>query len=89
MMFFERLLSLTVDDHVDVFDVRRGDVVAGLAFVTTRLVSHDAYNVQVLFSIQRLCCREIEGVKEKEKEGLKEERGGERKRGTKEKRQMR
>lgn len=51
---------LTVDNHVDVFDVRRGDVVAGLAFVATRLVSHDAYDVQVLLSVQRFCCRERE-----------------------------
>lgn len=60
---------LTADNHVDVFDIRRGDVVAGLAFVTTCLVSHDTYNIQVFFSVQRLCCREIEGEM---KEGLRE-----------------
>lgn len=52
------LSLLTVDNHIDVFDIRRGDIVAGLAFVTTRLVSHDTYNIQVLFSFQWLCCRE-------------------------------
>lgn len=52
---------LTVDDHVDVFDIRL-DVIAGFAFVTTRLVSHDTYNVQVLFSVQWVCCREVQGV---------------------------
>lgn len=55
-----RLSLLTVDNHIDVFDIRRGDVVAGFAFITTRLVSHDTYNVQVLLSIQRFCCREGE-----------------------------
>ncbi len=60
------LLLLTVDDHVDIFDIRRCDVVAGLAFITTCLVSHDAYNVQVLLSIQRLCCGEIERGKREE-----------------------
>ncbi len=59
------LSLLTVDNHIDIFDIRRGDVVAGLAFITTRLVSHDTYNVQVLFSVQRLCCREIEREKER------------------------
>lgn len=50
-------LLLTVDDHIDIFDIRRGNIIAGLAFITTSLVPHDAYDVQVLFSIQRLCCR--------------------------------
>lgn len=54
------LSLLTVDNHIDIFDIRRGDVVAGFAFITTRLVPHNTYNVQVLFSIQRFCCREGE-----------------------------
>lgn len=44
-----------VDHYIDVFDVRRGYVVAGLAFISTRLVSHDSYNVQELLPVQRLC----------------------------------
>lgn len=76
-----RVPLLTVDHHVDIFHVRRGDVVAGLAFVTAGLVSHDACNVQVLLPIQRLGCRDRgdggdggrqgEGSRER-KEGRKE-----------------
>lgn len=55
-----RLSLLTVDDHVDVFDIGRGDVVAGLAFVAPGLVPHYTYDVQVLLSVQRVCCREGE-----------------------------
>lgn len=66
------LSLLTVHNHIDIFDIWCGDVIAGLAFVTTRLVSHDTYNVQVLFSVQWLCCRVIEGGKrERKKEGDK------------------
>lgn len=57
-MLYMRVLLLTVDNHVNVFDVRCGDVIAGLALVAARLVSHDAYNVQELFSFQWLCCKE-------------------------------
>lgn len=62
---------LTVDNHVDVFDIRRGDVVAGLAFVATRLVSHDTYNVQVLLAVQRLRCREVKERDKREREKRK------------------
>ena len=53
-------MILTIDNHVDIFDIRRGNLVAGLAFIASRLVSHDAYDVQILFTIQRLCCRDTE-----------------------------
>ena len=51
-----RPATLTVDDHVDVFDVGCGHIVAGLALVASGLVSHDPRYVQVLLSIQRLSC---------------------------------
>lgn len=63
--------SLTADDHVDVFDVRRGDVVAGLAFIAARLVPHYADDVQVFLSVQRLRCRRDGGGG-----GWREARGG-------------
>lgn len=50
-------LLLTVDNHIDIFDIWRGDVVAGLTFIATCLISHNAYDVQILISIQRLCCK--------------------------------
>lgn len=48
---------LTVDNHVDVFDIRHGHVVARFAFVAARLVPHDAAYVQVLVAIQWVCCK--------------------------------
>lgn len=61
----ERGSLLTVDNYIDVFDIRCGHIIAGLAFVTTCLVPHDAYNVQVLFTVQWLRCRGEEEGKEK------------------------
>lgn len=67
-------LLLTVDNHIDIFDIRRGDVVAGLTFIATCLISHNAYDVQILISIQRLCCKtkkewlrvaQVKGIKKK------------------------
>lgn len=69
------VLLLTVDNHIDVFDIRRGNIIAGLAFIATCLVSHDAYNVQVLLSIQWLCCKEKKRAKKNEKELLREMQG--------------
>lgn len=53
-----RRISLTVHDDVDVFHVRRSHVVASFALVAAGLVPHDADDVEVLFSVQRLRCSE-------------------------------
>lgn len=51
------MFLLTVNDYIHIFHVRRSHVVASFALVAAGLVPHDADDVEIFLSIQRLRCR--------------------------------